>query len=865
MQGEDPIAGGARLTAPRPDVLALPSAFASRAIALTVALLAVAGFVGAAVHNFSSVGDAWYATVRRCAATGDYRFSTTRQSYAQCVGHAQTVFVEFQVVAMVIVLAGLAAVAAALPIRIVRARRLTQPSTGLAAATARCAQLAQETGLRRPPRIWIGAANQRDAFAFGFPGRYAIALPKALAVRSGRASLFDPVVRHELQHVKRNDVAFAWVATAVRWILPPLLVIPIVLEIVVGDSSILGAYVWRAAVLGLTAYLAAAGLLRYREFEADLASARTTGQVTDLIALLGSTPAPKPRLGPLALHPGRSHRQEVLAEPVRATRVGFLDGLLAGLLAASAVPIVVGMFSNTTGAATYAPLAAALLGGAVLGTTVGPAICRDVLARQVAGLPTRRCATLYMGVFAGYTAGETSSLPRIGETTMFSFDRSTFFLPLAAVAATAICVGCARLLTCAAARLGRRPAGIVGVVLCGAVFTTTFWVALLLKVFVQSGAQGTRVALVTSFGTTGHEVVAGICAALCLGLLAAGRSNRALPGWAEQWPSTRPLAALPSVRLTAVAGTSVAAALGGAAVFVVRHVVAGGPTDAAHAIQLADVYTWMFALVAAAVTIGLLAQFGLSGLGASLFAAPLATTITVIFFVLYNATNGGAITWRFTRSLLMTGLGLEVVLITILSVVVAIVETLLGLRTDTVHRESVRLRGPAFAAAGASLLCAASLAALALGMREQISPLGADRLVASNDPSSAVAIDAATYRNQVAAKVELALSNAAQYSRTLSTKATVPNPLLMREMRSHVVAPMSQLARAVPRWSAQPAPIGPLNRILVAGVRQRLAAYQHIADFYGSGDLAAEQQAIGELQRSQVTLNRWEAGMAQLH
>ena len=176
--------------AARPDVLALPSATASRAISLTVTILAAAAFTGAAVYNFSPAGEAWYATVRRCAGAGrTVPGAAANQDVGQCAAHVNAALIAFQVVAMLVVVAVLIAMAAALPGWIARSRRLQVPSAVFGGCVARCAELAREAGLRRLPRIWIGPAAQRDAFAFGLPTRYSIAIPRALAIRSGRPAV----------------------------------------------------------------------------------------------------------------------------------------------------------------------------------------------------------------------------------------------------------------------------------------------------------------------------------------------------------------------------------------------------------------------------------------------------------------------------------------------------------------------------------------------------------------------------------------------------------------------------------------------------------------------------------------------------
>ena len=879
MTGPDATPGAAR-----PDVLALPSATASRAISLTVTILAAAAFTGAAVYNFSPAGEAWYATVRRCAgAGGTVPGAAANQNYGQCAAHVNAALIAFQVVAMLIVVVVLIAMAAALPGRIARSRRLQVPSAVFGGCVARCAELAREAGLRRPPRIWIGPAAQRDAFAFGLPTRYSIAIPRALAIRSGRPELFDPVIRHELQHVRRNDVAFAWVGKAVRWVLLPLLATPLVLEAVDGDASILGGYLWRAVLLAAAASLAAAGLLRAREFEADLGSADAPRQAADLTAVLAGSDMRRRRFGALTVHPARADRQAAIAQPDRVTRTGLADGLLAGLLAAVSVPVITGIVSDSSRLAGYAPLAGAVFGGLLLGTTIGLALCRQVLAQQVAGTAARSQGRVFLGVFAGYLAGQTSSLAGVGDAAGgFTFDKSTWIAPAAAMAAAVIIAGCARLVVLASPVLGRRAAGTVCVVLSGSVYAGISWMALILATIVQSGtADNVREALVTLVGTGGHMVIIVVCSALCLILVIAGRSRRPWPRWAAQWPAPSSLArpARPRASLTVVTVAAVASAAGGFTAITIYHWQAGDAHTGAQALQRVDAFCWIFALSGVAAAAALFVRLGLGGLAAGLLAAPLATAITVVLFVLENAALGGAITWSFTRPLLVTGLGLGVVLFGVLGGIVGAVQAVTGFRPVRVspHALGRRTARPGLVMAMATAVCAAGLGALALGGRQAISPLAADsdQLVtgatltpAAQHGSGALPAsdDIPSYRYLVVPEIEQLITRLDQKAAIFAVTGSslVPDTALMRVMFTDVVEPAQGLKQVVASYSSEPAPVKPVNKELVAGVQERIQSWTDTADYYGNGDIRLKQQAAAELRSSDALLSHWEAATAAL-
>ena len=93
---------------------------------------------------------------------------------------------------------------------------------------------------QEPPEILVGTAAQRDAFSLGLPGRYRIALPPGLVVRARDRQTFDPVLRHELAHLRRHDVPLAWISRSALWVLVPLGVVPLVAQVLTGDWSASG-------------------------------------------------------------------------------------------------------------------------------------------------------------------------------------------------------------------------------------------------------------------------------------------------------------------------------------------------------------------------------------------------------------------------------------------------------------------------------------------------------------------------------------------------------------------------------------------------------------------------------------------------
>src|SRR6266540_2092923 len=218
---------------PRPNVLAYPSPTTSRYLIFLAALLSAGLFIGNWVHN-QVLDREWFAAVVRCEQVARQQTGTQpsleaaiarENAAARCRAGAAGLVVLYLV-----------------PGVLERRRRLRPIPPGLESAGERVAALAGEAGLASPPALMLGAAAQRDGFSYGTPGRYRIALPRAVAVRWRNASLFDPLIRHELAHVAHRDVALAWLARSVWYALAPLLAAPLVIMLFSSDRSLLGDY-----------------------------------------------------------------------------------------------------------------------------------------------------------------------------------------------------------------------------------------------------------------------------------------------------------------------------------------------------------------------------------------------------------------------------------------------------------------------------------------------------------------------------------------------------------------------------------------------------------------------------------------------
>ena len=886
--------------AARPQVLALPSTTATRSVALLLALLSSGLYVGNAIHHSTSVGDTWFRTVSACFAT----FGTGPPTVAgvvssepalqHCTAHVNTVLIWFQIGGIVLAALICVGLAWSAPALLKSVRGLRSPAPGLSRCVDRVDTLAAGAGLHRPPRVWIGRTDQRDAFTFGRPGRYSISLPPALAVRSRNPDQFDPVIRHELQHIRRRDVLLAWTALVSRRALIPLLCLPIVFELAHGDTSVLPSYLWRAALLAVTGLLASAAVLRAREFEADLASARDPQQRAALRALLGSaqpTTARWRRL--LAAHPPQSQRRLTLDEPIVLTRVGGIDGFVVGLLSALTMPMVTAFLADSESLVRWSAFGGPLIVGALLGVTVGLGTWRAALAHRAVGTPPPPARALLIGVFAGFLLGQTTSLAQVGSTGVAGFEHSSSILinPIGAVSATALVVACSSLFADTAPALGRRLSALICLAVSGGLFVSALWLTNIAQpLWGPGGWPVLRAAIVTLFGTAGHVVLAGIIAALVLVILALGSRSTVTPTWAYDgpppsgWPSssTRP-------SLGVVLSAGVLAGIGGWVAIALFRWQAGAASDSAHAAQRADAYVWIFALSGVAAMVVLALRYRGSGLAAGLAAGPIAATAAGMFFVLLNTALGGSLTWTFTTAMLRGGLGVYCGLLIPVGIswcVVEIVwpEQLLRHRRTAAGAPS-RPAWTLVSVAAAALVLGSALSGALIAAREQVSPLGADQqdigsLPINDGSSTGPALPGgsgassrtkstpqaiASYRDTFAPQVEKLLTSLDANAAVIATQSGLTGQQIAGLIKAKLITPMQQLAALSADHQADGEPIRSANHELLVGLAHQLRFYQAEASAFSVGASSLPASAQTDAAQARQALAAWEQAVAALH
>lgn len=403
----------------RADVATFPGGTYSAFLALVLAEVAVGAFLGNWLFN-EILGGEWVRTLSDCLNANVADPQGTFTCYA---GIEQTRAVWSIGGAVVVVGLGLIVMALA-PGSIRRRRALRRLGDSHRTVQLRLESESAALGVRRPPELYRGPLRQRDAFSFGAFGRYAIAIPPAL-VSNANAAVFEGVIRHELAHVRNRDVGFSWLASSIWYVVGPLLVIPGAWGILTLEPSLLPDYLPRAIVIALVVWATSRNLLRVREWEADLTAARASPDkfaAAERTVRLASDSGRRGVRRVLATHPSVASRLEVLHAPARVTVLGFVDTAVVGLLVAFAAPMVeqVSQAGLAGGNPLWALTFSAIVVGAILGTSVGVGIWRNVHAEAAVRLAdpgarrSRSRLAAACGLAVGTIVGEALSLRHAG-------------------------------------------------------------------------------------------------------------------------------------------------------------------------------------------------------------------------------------------------------------------------------------------------------------------------------------------------------------------------------------------------------------------------------------------------------------------
>ncbi len=488
----------------RPDVLAHPSPSTARFL-LLIGVLFSAGMVGADLL-FLGLFPAVY---RESLLDGGVAIAVVRVAGALGVA----------ALSVLILLA--------VPTVLRERRKLREPGPALDPARARIAELAAQARVK-PPRVLVGPAGQRDAYVFGLPGRYWLVMPTALLVRWRNQALFDPVVRHELAHVRRHDVVLAWLASTAWVAAIPALVLPFLSALVRFELGVAWSVLWQSALVLGVVWLLRREALRAREHDADLVTAKQMGDFRPLWTTLRIATG-KP-LGPwrslVANHPTAAHRMEVLAEPERAGSISFVDGLAAAFLS---------MLIFTPLADLAGAFAAGVMVGPVLGLAVGAGLWRQALIDHVAGR-ARWPGGVAAGVVLGFLLGYLVYFGGLGVRSAWNEGLVVLTMVVLGAGTVALSAGIGRLWADAAAGLpGRAVSWAVGVLANSLFFGLALWAIAYFPALLGTSTENEvplEVVLIGGGALIGPVGLLGLVpAAVAVLCLVARRKVLPVPGW----------------------------------------------------------------------------------------------------------------------------------------------------------------------------------------------------------------------------------------------------------------------------------------------------------------------------------------------
>ncbi|MFC8848794.1 MULTISPECIES: M48 family metalloprotease [unclassified Micromonospora] len=317
---------------------------------------------------------------------------------------------------------------------------------------------------RDRPRLLIAGPPVRQAFTTGVVGRRPlVVLPAGVAVAYRDPARFDPVVQHELAHVRARDVTWVAAVRGLVWLPVPAVATGVLVEVASNQlifplddvlpgiarartGAILGGSLLTVLLLAGLVTLLAASLLRMREREADRHAARA-GQSDALAALLSDAAARMAPAGnrvaaalrrPFARHPRPLDRVRALRQPGGVRDSDLVQGLAVGAVTAVAMAAAANLTRELHYAAQgWLPAAvAAWVGAALLVGGLLPALLRRAESARRAGVPAawrRSIVGTATGLFVA--AFGTAMLPLPGADALFLTPGTTDSLLLAAATA----------------------------------------------------------------------------------------------------------------------------------------------------------------------------------------------------------------------------------------------------------------------------------------------------------------------------------------------------------------------------------------------------------------------------------------------
>jgi Zn-dependent protease with chaperone function len=300
----------------------------------------------------------------------------------------------------------LAAVAVSIAVPWIELRRLAcaAPVGEIPDVAASFASLCSVTGLarRQRPRLHVAGPGRpvvTQAFTTALPwGRPLIVLPAKVAVARADPDRFDPVVLHELAHVRARDVSWVSSVRGITWLTIPLLALACIPGLMNSQgTTIPGTVLVQAGLFVVITAAFAAGLLRLRELEADRQAARWLEEPDGLRRILSSA-SPRSSAGwraitarflqPLERHPSAMARISALRTVSAPGDTDFTFPFAVGVV----TPLAMGTADYLAsaldfGGGAWPPIASsAAVGSVILGYGLTPGLIRQAVAARRAGI-----------------------------------------------------------------------------------------------------------------------------------------------------------------------------------------------------------------------------------------------------------------------------------------------------------------------------------------------------------------------------------------------------------------------------------------------------------------------------------------------
>jgi hypothetical protein len=856
----------------RPNVLAYPSPTTSRYLIFATALLCAGLFVGGWVHN-QTVGQDWASTFLDCrakyAATEEFNEESylANRAVTDCMADA-----EWTRAMLTLGGAGLSAILALgillIAPQVVRRRHgLRELGAGLEGAQDAFMDLAGQAGVARRVRLMLGTARQRDAFSFGRPGRYVVALPPAAAVRWRDRTLFEPLVNHELAHVRHRDVALAWLTRSVWFGLAPLLLLPTVVGLVEHDASLLPGYSWRAALLAVVVALVSAALLRSREYDADLRAAGWRGGRAAMTRVLDHT-AERPTvgirgLGLLANHPTRRQRQLVLEEPWLAARAGFVDGLTAAFLVGLSLPLLVAAFSPVAaqlGDSNASYLAAAAILGPLFAGSVGLAAWRDALVSRLAGRHSS-ASGLALGVGIGLMLGKAASLQQ-SAAGLSGLRHPVWLLVIGSVGAgaTLLSSGLGHVWADVAPRVRDvRTCWVVAFLANALLFTGLLWAVELFVVVIDAGGWAfARQGLVLVLSSRPIALmVLGLAGLTTIALALARRPADAAPRWLVEDGRSAPWPSAPRTSPTMLIAAGGAAGLVTVGAILAFRLALGPPTTDDEIIARVTTFEWLAGAVAATcVLVFAVIRPGWGAAGGLLAGVTSAVVVTAGFLTLEPVLGDGRFHVEKIELFLVPALCLGF---------------FLGVAALPAAMLAPAGRREPSASAAVALLCAAAVvaAALVLPVRSFLvdqhpvsGPMPAP-VVGEASSQQEVRIEVQRYVDEEATSIS---TEAGRIEAILDSivKDDAPSSVRVRRLESEVLQPLQRLLATSAEFDAAYDDLDAVHDEAEAALRTAVERVKVIADYYRHGDKALAARTQELLDEENAHWERWLAKLRQL-